>query len=527
MVTSEKIKIKEEKGGVENDGFERKSKVKKEKEQDEKTAQVISTNVFFKNTPNIEIVDSILKSKNAISTSMKAVSKAKKSKTLIKKKPEEITGTEQEKPEAEKLEAKLEADNKVEKAEEHRKEKDGEDAVAVETGKSVEDKEVKPKKKTAGKKVSKKASQKPKAEEEKEKTGDDDTKQITDEVREEKHAEEKNMNGFKDEEVKEEQSNTDIDVTIDIPAIPASKMLEPEDIVATIPVLQTDEIPITRRMHKRLGGFAVLPEQEILALRNDTVKIECEVLNEDDKINWRINGKSVMDDIRCTEVVDGYLRILQIENVVPEDTGTIITANLHEHSVESRLIIEDIPVEIIKKLPYKITGKLDDLIKLSTTVSHMAENCQWFFNNEQLIKNNDHYEVNIEGNICNLLIKNLTYDQAGRYSMKIDSAETSTTLIVEGAPVLHEIETSATMINLESQDNLILTIPFKAIPEPILECFLNNEKIPTSSKMQLDIFNDKVCFRKRKVDKSDAGEYTIKIKNDFGEVSQTFSVNIK
>ncbi|KAK6109173.1 Immunoglobulin I-set domain family protein [Brugia pahangi] len=527
MVTSEKIKIKEEKGEVENDRFEGKSKVKKKKEQDEKTAQVISINVFFKNTPNIEIVDSILKSKNAISASMKTVSKAKKSKTLIKKKPEEITGTEQEKPEAEKLEAKLEADNKVEKAQEHGKEKDEEDAVAVETGKSVEDKEVKPKKKIAGKKVSKKASQKPKAEEEKEKTGDDDTKQITDEVREEKHAEDKNMNGFKDEEVKEEQSNADIDVTIDIPAIPVSKMLEPEDIVATIPVLQTDEIPITRRMHKRLGGFAVLPEQEILALRNDTVKIECEVLNEDDKINWRINGKSVMDDIRCTEVVDGYLRILQIENVVPEDTGTIITANLHEHSVESRLIIEDVPVEIIKKLPYKITGKLDDLIKLSTTVSHMAENCQWFFNNEQLIKNNDHYEVNIEGNICNLLIKNLTYDQAGRYSMKIDSAETSTTLIVEGAPVLHEIETSATMINLESQDNLILTIPFKAIPEPILECFLNNEKIPTSSKTQLDIFNDKVCFRKRKVDKSDAGEYTIKIKNDFGEVSQTFSVNIK
>ncbi|VDK68030.1 unnamed protein product, partial [Onchocerca ochengi] len=374
---------------------------------------------------------------------------------------------------------------------------------------------VKPKKKIAGKKVAKKTLRKSEVEEETEqKSKEEVRKRIEDVNLEEKHAKEE-VDEFKDEA--EKVGSDDVDVTATV--VPQLK-----EAIKTSP---DDEATIIRRVRKRSSIFALPPDQEILAFRNDTVKIECEVFNQEDKINWLINGKPITDDKRCTEIMDGYLRILQIDKVVPEETGTIITANLREQSAESYLIIEDIPVEIIEKLPHKITGKMDDFVKLSITVSHPDQNFQWFFNNEQLIGNNNHYEIIVEDNVYSLLIKNLSYDQAGRYSVKVDSAETSTILTVEGAPILDEIETSVTAVDLETQDNLMLTIPFKAIPEPTLECFLNNEKIPSSSKIQIDIFNDKACFCKRKVDKSDAGEYTIKIKNDYGEVSQTFSVNIK
>lgn len=550
ITTSEKVKIEAEKEEIKKDNLEEKfvedkSKVKKKKEQREekrkKIDELVSIDVFFENTSNLENVDKIiatLGSKDVISISVKAASKknkSKMSKKLIKEKSEEMVETQQEKAKAEKLEAKLDVD-KVE-IPERGKEKDGDVSKRLDSGqedeeqKSVEDKEGKPKKKATGKKVAKKALLKPKAEEETAKKSMDEDAKIADEVQEvhveEKHAEEDKVNEFKDEKVEKLESDADIDVSINIPAVPISEITEPEDSIGTIPLLRKDETPITRRVHKRSRGFALPPDQEILAFRNDTVKIECELFNKEDEINWTINGKPATDDIRCTEIVDGYLRILQIENVVPEDTGVIVTANLHEHSAESCLVIEDVPVEIIEKLPRKITGKMDGFVKLSITVSYPTENCQWFFNNEQLIENNDHYEIKVEGNVYSLLMKNLAYDQAGRYSVKVDSAETSTILTVEGAPVLHETETTVRTIDLESQDNLVLSIPFKAIPEPTLECFFNNEKIPSSSKIKLDIFNDKVCFCKRKMNKSDAGEYTIKIKNDYGEVSQTFSVNIK
>uniref|UniRef100_A0A158Q6S8 Fibronectin type-III domain-containing protein n=1 Tax=Elaeophora elaphi TaxID=1147741 RepID=A0A158Q6S8_9BILA len=552
--TSDKVKIeaeKEEVGKIEEEKevkkdnlkeelMEDKSKVKTKKEHEEKkkkTGEVVSIDISFKNTPNAENVDKVistLRNKEVISTTVKAALTTKKSKMpkkLVKEKPEEIIKTEQEEPKAEKVESKLEMDEKVEKSkpEKEKDEKDTSKRLESEQAeqKPLEDKEVKPKKKVAGKKVSKKTLQKPKAEKKIEKESmDEDVKKVKDEtqhvrMKEESVGEEK-VNEITNEEVEKLDSSAAVDVTVSIP-IPISEVPEPEDTVGTVTLSWRD----SRRVHKRPSGFAFHPEQEILAFRNDTVKIECEVLNEEDKLNWTINGKPATVDKRCTEIVNGYLRILQIENVVPEDTDTIVTANIDEHSAESRLIIEDIPVEIIEKLQRKITGKVNDSVKLSITVSHSSENCQWFFNNEQLIENNDHYEVTVEGNVCNLLIKNLTYDQTGRYSAKVDCAETSAILTVEGAPMLNEIETIATMVDLESQDNLVLMVPFKAVPEPTLECLLNNEKIPWGSKVQLDIFNDKVCFCKRKVDKSDAGEYTIKIINDYGEVSQTFSVNIR
>lgn len=541
MTTSEVVKIEAEKevkkDGIEDGYMEDSSKLEEEKDErqkkEKKIDELVSVDKLFKNITNSDSTDkviTILASKDETFASMKEVSKKKKLKTLrklTKKKPEEITTTEQ-KVETEKPEFKIDDEVQDQKLGELKHEDvlkwfDSEQKSKEE--KYVEDRDEKPKK-VVGKKVTKKASQKSKSEESTERKKDQDTKEIKDEKEDEKNSEQKEVNGREDGEAGE-LKNADLNGTINIPAVPIIEISQLEDRTEAISVSAKDEIPVTRRVHKRPRGFVLPPDREILAFRNDTVKIECEVFNEDDKINWTINGRAAMDDERCTEVVDGFLRILQIENVVPEDTGLIIIVNLGEHSAESRLIIEDIPVEITEKLPHKMKGKMDDFVKLSITVSHAAENCQWYFDNKQLIENNDQYEVNVEGKICSLLIRNINYDQAGRYSAKVDSAETSTILIVEGPPVLLENELAVTKFELESQDNLVLTIPFKAVPEPTLECFLNSEKISSNSRIKLDILNDRAYFCKRKVDKSEAGEYTIKIKNDFGEVSRTFSVKIK
>lgn len=547
IATSEKMKIEAEEEKIKKDNLEEesvknKSKIKKKEqrvEQKKKVDEMVNVDRSFKNISNIENVDkiiSILENKEVV-TSMKAPSMMKKSKThkeLVKEKPEDLAEKRQKKSKAEKLEGKLEIDEKVEKSKPAKEEV--EESVSkrldseqkIEEQKPVEGSEIKPKKKVPSKKVVKKALQKPS--EATKRSVEEDIKQTEDETRdvhmEEKHVREEEVDRFKDGEIEKLDTSSDVGVTVNIPALPISEVMESDGTNGILTLLSKSE-KLTPRRRKRLSGFALLPDRQILAFRNDTVRIECEVFNEDEMINWTINGKPATDDIRCAEIVNGYLRILQIKNVVPEDTDMIITANLDEYSAQSRLIIEDIPVEIIERLPRKITGKTGDSIKLSIAVTHSARNCQWFFNNERLIENDDQYEVNVEGNICSLMIKNLVYDQTGRYSVKVDYAETSTILTVEGAPILHEIETIVTTIDVESQDNLTLMVPFKAVPEPALECLFNNEKIPSRAKVQLDISNDRARLLKRKVDKSDAGEYVIKIKNDYGEVSQAFSVNVK
>uniref|UniRef100_A0A915PMX8 Titin n=1 Tax=Setaria digitata TaxID=48799 RepID=A0A915PMX8_9BILA len=542
MTVSEEMKIKSGKekimhGNLEEGHVEAKPKPKKYRgskeqldEKREKTVEAISVEVSFGKSSIIERIDKVIflrENSNKIFADVKVkpkITKLKAPRKVKKEKTEELPGKEQEKDQTDKSQAKpktkgteklpsqesINEENLAKQLESKSESEDGKFADEISAEKIEGDKEIKPKKKKGTKKVSKKL-----------KVVDEESEKFVQDVSEVKLVEEAKG------EVQELEGNADIDVCISIPKLSTSETPEMEEIVKTVSLIASDEKPVKRRTHKRLSGFAVSPEQEISAFRNDIVKIECELFNETDEINWIINGKPAINDERCTEISDGYLRILQIVNVVPEDTGTIITANVHEHYAECRLIIDDTPVEIIEKLPRRISGKIDDFVKLSVTVSHPTENCQWFFNNEHLIENNDQYEVTVEGVNCNLLIKNLTYDQAGRYSIKVDSAETSSILIVEGAPILNASDATVTAIDLESQENLILTVPFKAIPEPTVECFRNNEKILSSSKIQLDIFNDKVCFCKRKVDKNDAGEYMIKITNDYGEVSQIFSVNIK
>ncbi|VDN31972.1 unnamed protein product [Gongylonema pulchrum] len=308
----------------------------------------------------------------------------------------------------------------------------------------------------------------------------------------------------------------------------AMKFEKVPDTSAASSTISSDEgAPSMRQLRKRRNGFAIPPEQEILAFRGDTVKIECELFDESDTLIWTINGRPASDDARCIEIVDGYMRILQIEKVVPEDTKTIVTANVNEHYAESRLIVDDTPAEITEKLPRKSTGKMGDTVKLSITVSHPTQNVQWFFDSQPLSEISDQFETVAEDDKLSLLIKNVNYDQAGRYSVRVDSAETSTVLIIEGFPIIQEAELLPPTVELESQENLVLTVPFKAVPEPVLECLFNGEQIPSSLKVQLDIFNDTVRFCKRKVSRNDAGQYAVKIKNEYGEVVQTFDVNVK
>ncbi|VDO15437.1 unnamed protein product [Brugia timori] len=96
---------------------------------------------------------------------------------------------------------------------------------------------------------------------------------------------------------------------------------------------------------------------------------------------------------------------------------------------------------------------------------------------------------------------------------------------MQGAPIIEKPESES--VNFETHENLLLNIPYKAVPEPIVECFFNNEPLVVGTKLKLEIINDMVQFCKRKANKNDIGEYTFKISNEFGEATKIFTVNVK
>lgn len=529
IMTSESLKLEAESWETEKSLFaqealkEEKPIVEKVRKGRKETASVaeVKFDVFLSKVMSAEEVDEILlvESKDATSADAKEVSKKKKSKVSgkLSLEKEEFEATKKDGAKAKEEKAKI---------------KKALDETA-EAKKLIDKAEEKPEKKVTTKKIPKKGAKK-ELEEEIQKRVEVKPKDI-------EATETMELGAVAEFEIKEArkavEDNIYVDKTIHLPTVSAEEKpefeeateLEAVDGSSTVSsIISSDEgAPRMRPVRQRRSGFLLPPDREILAFRGDIVKIECELFNEDDKIAWIINGRTATNDSRCTEIVDGYIRILKIEKIVPEDTNTIVIANVNEHYAESRLVVDDLPAEIIEKLPRKSKGKMGDVVKLSVATSHTTQNFQWFFNNEPILEGNSRFEAVVESNTLSLLIKNVTYEQTGRYSVKVDSAETSTLLTIEGPPMIQETELTSTTAELESEENLVLTVPFKAVPEPILECFFNGEQVSRSLKVQLDILNDTVRFCKRKVNRNDAGKYTIKIRNDYGEVSQTFIVNVR
>ncbi|VDM43005.1 unnamed protein product, partial [Toxocara canis] len=290
--------------------------------------------------------------------------------------------------------------------------------------------------------------------------------------------------------------------------------------------LSTDEgFAVPRRQRKRREGFVSLPNQKYQALRGDTARIECELFNEEDDVIWQINGKPISDDSRCVEESDGYMRTLFVTKLTPADTGTVISMRIGEHYSETVLIVEETAVEIKDRLPQRSVGTADNDLNLSVTLSHEAQNVNWFFNG-QPIEESDSVVINTEKDVTTLTIKNATFDHAGRYSVSADGAETSTVVEIRGKPVVDGAEL-AKIVELETQENLSFTIPFKANPEPTVECLFEGKPLTREQRILTEVLNDTVIVSKRKLTKRDAGEYTVKIANEFGEVLQTFNLAIR
>uniref|UniRef100_A0A0N5ALN8 Immunoglobulin domain protein n=1 Tax=Syphacia muris TaxID=451379 RepID=A0A0N5ALN8_9BILA len=272
-------------------------------------------------------------------------------------------------------------------------------------------------------------------------------------------------------------------------------------------------------------GFAVRPPVTVEGFRGDVIVVECEVYNESETVRWMLDGKPCDSDDRCTAIENGYLRYLELRDVVPSDTNKVICAVLKTDSADTTLLIEDVETEIVDKLPWKLTGLLDESVELVVELSRPADNVKWYFNNNEIMES-DRIQVCSTGSTCSLRILNPTYDDAGRYSVVADGAESSTVVDIQGKPILKD-EEIVKFIDVECHENLIINLPFSASPEPSVSCFFNGKLVTEKAKIQMNVFGNVAQFCKRKVEKCDSGEYTLKISNEFGENTCTFEVKVR
>jgi len=148
-----------------------------------------------------------------------------------------------------------------------------------------------------------------------------------------------------------------------------------------------------------------LPDSQLYASRGDTVVFECELFNESDTVEWQVNGKSLneFNDGRCSIQNYAYIRQLTIENVVPKDSGLKVSITLEGQTHQSKLTVEEVPVEFAEKLPRKVIANVGDTTATIVAIlTHdCAKNISWYHNGQPLFTDNTYQIIN-EGCICKL-----------------------------------------------------------------------------------------------------------------------------
>uniref|UniRef100_A0A1I7V4L9 C2 domain-containing protein n=1 Tax=Caenorhabditis tropicalis TaxID=1561998 RepID=A0A1I7V4L9_9PELO len=281
------------------------------------------------------------------------------------------------------------------------------------------------------------------------------------------------------------------------------------------------------RRRRRRTGFASTFTSETLALRGDNVEIEVELVEEDDKVTWKINGKDADLNSRCHEMSHTFFRTLIIDQVELNDSGMEITAICGTESHTTILKVEELPVDFVKLLPRKTSGKEGQEVTISVTLNHPIDISKvvWLKNGKPLEINKD-YSIDTVGCSVSLTLRRAKYEDSGKYTVVCDGIDCSTHLSIQGKPVLKNVTEQKPVILVDKDDQFSIHVPYESNPEATFSMSVDGKELEFDGRSRIDVVDDGLKLTRRGVSKDDAGEYEVKLKNEFGEVSQKFDVKV-
>ncbi|KIH65419.1 fibronectin type III domain protein [Ancylostoma duodenale] len=282
--------------------------------------------------------------------------------------------------------------------------------------------------------------------------------------------------------------------------------------------------PVKTRHRKKKAEFAATPDTEMIARAGDTLRLQCVVLDEHDKVEWFINGKPIHSNSRCSEEIANTTRTLLIRDLTSEDRGMIVEMRIGETVATSQLIIEENPAVIVKQLAKEFICEKGEPVTLEIEMNHEVREMMWFKNGEPVFGRKG-CSLESSGTVCKLKINAADYGDSGNYVVVADGFQSSTQLLVSEAPRFkEEVQTT---VDVKKTDDIMLSIPFDCSTKPFLKCLKNGSPIEKNVKYQLETRGNEVYFCKRKGSKADSGVYSFTIWNQFGEDTKVINVSVK
>ncbi|XP_059495977.1 obscurin isoform X15 [Stegostoma tigrinum] len=236
----------------------------------------------------------------------------------------------------------------------------------------------------------------------------------------------------------------------------------------------------------------------------NSVKFLCEVSHEDAaNAEWWLNGTLVQNNEFNEVKATNKIHTLTLKNLTPHDSGTVIFKIGCESST-AKLVVQEKPKVLFKQNLQDVKAKEEGRAILHCELSEDEVAVTWKKGSEP-IKSGNKYEVRQNGPVAELVISDLTLEDAGEYTCESGDQQTTASLKVEAVPAYFKKE----LQDEETVEGHTVT----------LRCELSKPDVPVEWRKRLAVLQPSDKYKMKQngaivellihnVKRGDAGKYT-------------------
>lgn len=272
-----------------------------------------------------------------------------------------------------------------------------------------------------------------------------------------------------------------------------------------------------------------LPPKLLYELENITISqgekaiFEVELTKGDALVKWFKNGEDIQFSDHVQLRIDGKKQKLKIYDAVLEDAGEF-SCMVGDDISTATLTVEKPLVEFVKRLPDISVVTKGNEITFTVELSLPAD-VEWFKENE-LIKPSDKFTIVDNGTVKKLIIHNAEESDALLYTVVAENVKSSSKLkveIIKIAPII-SLDDLNKIYKVKKDDDITFNVKFTATPKPNDEWFVSGSLVKKADRIIPRLDEQSASLTIKKIVETDAGEYTIKLKNVIGEVETSIRV---
>ena len=249
---------------------------------------------------------------------------------------------------------------------------------------------------------------------------------------------------------------------------------------------------------------------------------ECEINKSGMTPKWRKNGMVLEPSSKFVMTSNGNKYFLTVNECQPrdeagyevvfDDTSSIASLSVDKEAVEIVQHLEDISLHNTPE---------NAVFKCEVSKPNLA--VKWI-KDGQSIEESSKYSISTSGCAHELIVKSAADVDEGEYTILVKGLTSKARLSVQIKPTMKLDKKYEDTVILHAGKSTILEVPFQGYPRPEVVWNFDDRDLPKVRRLEVETTAALTCLRLKQAERSDSGDYSVRISNEYGTVTATIAL---